>query len=92
MKKRGKQCNLESTSHICAVDSKYKLPAWFCKIFFRVAYGNIFRKFFLFHFEHAYFIHFALKKHRKEVPLTFELHSILTCKIRIAAATFRFVV
>ena len=42
---------------------------------------------------HILFIYsFCFKKNRKEVPLLFELHSILTCKIRIAAATFRFVV
>ena len=36
---------------------------------------------------HILFIYFALKKHRKEVPLTFELHCILTCKIRIALSS-----
>ena len=39
---------------------------------------------------HILFIYFPLKKHRKEVPLPFELHCILTCKIRIAAAIIFF--
>ena len=41
---------------------------------------------------HIFYSFCFKKKQRKEVPLPFELHSILTCKIRIAAATIRFVV